>query len=242
MGCWLLTFEDYKNVAGILLEYLPNTLKLFAWTLVLSIPVGIIVTWLKKCRFKPISWLTNLYILIMRGTPLMLQIIAVYYAIPMIMAGARKSGAEGWIYTLLGKINTRNESYMFIALVTAFVLNYAAYFAEIFRGGIESIPIGQYEAASMLGMSKMQTFFRIILPQVVKRVIPATSNEVIVLVKDTSLANIIAFTEITMKSKQMMNTYSSIAPLFIAGIFYFIMNAVVTVLFAFIEKKFDYYK
>lgn len=237
-----MNFEDIKNVAGILLEYLPNTLKLFVWTLVLSIPVGVIVTWLKKCRFKPISWLTNLYILIMRGTPLMLQIIAVYYAIPMLMAGARKSGADNWFYTLLGKINTRDENYMFIALVVAFVLNYAAYFAEIFRGGIESIPVGQYEASSMLGMTKMQTFFRIILPQVVKRVIPATSNEVIVLVKDTSLANVIAFAEITLKSKQMMNTYSSIVPLFVAGVFYFVMNAIVTVAFAYIEKKFNYYK
>ena len=237
-----MTLEDIKNVAQILLEYLPYTLKLFAWTLVLSIPVGLIVTWLKKCRFKPIAWLTNLYILIMRGTPLMLQIVAVYYAIPMLTASAKRAGKTGWFYDLIGGINTREDSYMFIALIVAFVLNYAAYFAEIFRGGIESIPVGQYEAASMLGMSKAQTFFRIILPQVTKRVIPATSNEVIVLVKDTSLANIIAYTEITLKSKQMMNLYSSIVPLFIAGGFYFILNAVVTVAFSYIEKKFDYYK
>lgn len=239
---WNLSFDDIKNVAGILFEYLPNTLRLFFWTLVLSIPVGVIVTWLKKCRFKPISWLTNLYILIMRGTPLMLQIVVVYYAIPMLVAGAKKSGTTNWFYDFLGNINTRNENYMFIALITAFVLNYAAYFAEIFRGGIESIPKGQYEAAAMLGMTRIQTFFRIVLPQVVKRVIPATANEVIVLVKDTSLANIIAFAEITLKSKQMMNTYSSIMPLFVAGAFYFVLNAIVTIIFAFIEKKFDYYK
>ena len=237
-----MTFEDIKNVALILLEYLPNTLKLFTWTLVLSIPVGMIVTWLKSCKFRPIAWLTNLYILIMRGTPLMLQIVAVYYAIPMIMAGAKKSGATGLFYDILGMVDTRAEHYMFTALVVAFVLNYAAYFAEIFRGGIESIPVGQYEASAMLGMSKMQTFFRIILPQVVKRVIPATANEVIVLVKDTSLANIIAFAEITLKAKQMMNLYSSIIPLFVAGVFYFVLNAVVTVAFSFIEKKFNYYK
>lgn len=237
-----MTFDDILNVAKILLEYLPNTLKLFAWTLILSIPVGVIVTWLKKCRFKPVAWLTNLYILIMRGTPLMLQIVVVYYAIPMIVAGAKKSNEQGWFYDFLGGINTRSEHYMFIAVLAAFVLNYAAYFAEIFRGGIEAIPKGQYEAAAMLGMTKTQTFFRIILPQVTKRVIPATSNEVIVLVKDTSLANVIAFAEITLKSKQMMNTYSSIVPLFIAGAFYFILNAIVTLLFVFIEKKFDYYK
>ncbi|WP_124100151.1 amino acid ABC transporter permease [Ruminococcus sp. Marseille-P6503] len=237
-----MSFEDVLNVGKILLEYLPNTLKLFFWTLALSIPVGVIVTWLKKCRFKPVSWLTNLYILIMRGTPLMLQIIAVYYAIPMLTASARKSGTSNWFYDMLNKVNIRDENYMFTALVVAFVLNYAAYFAEIFRGGIEAIPKGQYEAASMLGMNKFQTFFRIILPQVVKRVIPAASNEVIVLVKDTSLANVIAFAEITLKSKQMMNTYSSVVPLFVAGLFYFVLNAAVTVAFAFIEKKFNYYK
>ena len=236
-----MSFEQIKSVTEILLQYLPNTLKLFAWTLVLSIPVGVIVTWLKKCRFKPVAWLTNLYILVMRGTPLMLQIIAFYYAVPLILASAGKAGKSGGIYDILKSLKN-NENYMFIALVVAFVLNYAAYFAEIFRGGIEAIPKGQYEAASMLGLTKMQTFFRIILPQVTKRVIPATSNEVIVLVKDTSLANVIAFTEITMKAKQQMNFYSSIAPLFVAGAFYFILNAIVTLVFVFIEKKFNYYK
>lgn len=237
-----MDFEDMKKVTGILLEYLPNTLKLFAVTLVLSIPVGVLVTLLKKCRFKPVSWLTNLYILIMRGTPLMLQIIAIYYAIPMLKASFSKNGTTGFFANFINGIDTRSDSYMFTALCVAFVLNYAAYFAEIFRGGVDSIPKGQYEAASMLGMTKMQTFFRIILPQVTKRVIPATSNEVIVLVKDTSLANIIAYAEITMKAKQQMNFYSSIMPLFIAGLFYFILNAIVTVIFALIEKKFNYYR
>lgn len=237
-----MDFENMKKVTGILLEYLPNTLKLFAVTLVLSIPVGVLVTLLKKCRFKPVSWLTNLYILIMRGTPLMLQIIAIYYAIPMLKASFSKNGTTGFFANFINGIDTRSDSYMFTALCVAFVLNYAAYFAEIFRGGVDSIPKGQYEAASMLGMTKMQTFFRIILPQVTKRVIPATSNEVIVLVKDTSLANIIAYAEITMKAKQQMNFYSSIMPLFIAGLFYFILNAIVTVIFALIEKKFNYYR
>ena len=237
-----MNFEDIRKVTGILLDYLPNTLKLFAWTLALSIPVGMIVTMLKKCRFKPVAWLTNLYILIMRGTPLMLQIIAIYYAVPMLKASSAKNGSDGIFMNIVNAIDTRADNYMFTALLVAFVLNYAAYFAEIFRGGIEAIPKGQYEAASMLGMTKMQTFFRIILPQVTKRVIPATSNEVIVLVKDTSLANVIAFAEITMKAKQQMNTYSSIMPLFIAGAFYFVLNAIVTVVFYFIEKKFDYYK
>ena len=237
-----MDWESIKKVTGILLEYLPNTLKLFAVTFLLAIPVGMLVTLLKKCRFKPVAWLTNLYILIMRGTPLMLQIIVVYYAVPMLKEGMQKDGSQGFFADFIKNIDTRSDSYMFTALCIAFVLNYAAYFAEIFRGGVDSIPKGQYEAASMLGMTRMQTFFRIILPQVTKRVIPATSNEVITLIKDTSLANIIAYAEITMKAKQQMNTYSSIIPLFIVGVFYFVMNAVVTVAFAVIEKKFDYYK
>ena len=126
--------------------------------------------------------------------------------------------------------------------MVGFVLNYAAYFAEIYRGGIEAMPRGQYEAAQILGYTKAQTFVRIILPQVIKTVLPSITNETITLVKDTSLANVIAFAEITLKSKQMMNTYSSIAPLFVAGLFYFVLNAVVTFAFAFIEKKFNYYK
>ncbi len=238
-----MNFNDVLNVTGILLRYLPNVLLLFAFTLVLSIPLGAAVTWLKKCRCKPIVWLTDLYILIMRGTPLMLQIIAIYYAIPMLCVSAAAAGKSGGIWDFFNAINSMpKDRYMFTALVVAFVLNYAAYFAEIFRGGIEAIPKGQYEAAQMLGMTRMQTFFRIILPQVTKHVIPATSNEVIVLVKDTSLANVIGFVEITKKSKEFMNTYSSIVPLFIAGVFYFVMNAIVTVLFMFIEKKFNYYK
>ncbi|MBE6849413.1 MAG: amino acid ABC transporter permease [Ruminococcus sp.] len=236
-----MDLEAIKKVTLILLEYLPNTLSLFAWTLVFSIPIGIFVTWLKKCHCKPVNWLTDFYILIMRGTPLMLQIIAFYYAIPMIVASSVSNGSTGGIIPFLQSI-MNSSHYMIIMLVVAFSLNYAAYFAEIFRGGIESIPKGQYEAAEMLGMTKMQTFFRIILPQVTKRVIPATANEVIVLVKDTSLANVIAFAEITMKAKQQMNFYSSIMPLFIAGIFYFVMNTLVTMLFSYIEKKFDYYK
>ncbi len=235
--------EDILNVSKILLEYLPNTLKLFFFTLLFSIPLGVVVTWLKRCRFKPVSWLTNLYILIMRGTPLMLQIVAAYYAIPMIVKGAKDAAGSGEVSGFIKFLDDcmHSENYMFVMLIVAFSLNYAAYFAEIFRGGLEAIPIGQYEAASMLGMTKAQTFIRIIMPQVVKRVIPATSNEVIVLVKDTSLATVIAYAEIMLKAKQMMNTYSSIMPLFIAGLFYFVLNAVVTVAFAMIEKHYNYY-
>ena len=204
-------------------EGLGRTFAIFALTLIFSIPLGMIVAWLRMSKNRIISNVTRFVISILRGTPLMLQLLAVTYG----------------PYYLFEISVSRNK---LIPVVVAFAINYAAYFCEIFRAGIESIPKGQYEAADVLGLTKSQTFFRIILPQVTKRVIPATANEVIVLVKDTSLANVIAFAEITMKAKQQMNFYSSIMPLFIAGIFYFVMNTLVTMLFSYIEKKFDYYK
>lgn len=235
-----MTGEQIMKVTGILLENLIPTLKIFGFTLLFSIPLGLIVAALKMCRFKPISWLTNLYILIMRGTPLMLQIIVVYYALPFLKTATKGSG--GFMESLLSGVDPAAESFMFTMVIIAFVLNYAAYFAEIFRGGIESIPRGQYEAAAALGMTKAQTFFRIILPQVIKRIVPASSNEVITLVKDTSLANVVAYSEIMLAAKQQMMNYSSLVPLFIAGVFYFVMATVLTALFGFIEKKLNYYR
>ena len=205
-----MTGEQIMKVTGILLENLIPTLKIFGFTLLFSIPLGLIVAALKMCRFKPISWLTNLYILIMRGTPLMLQIIVVYYALPFLKTATKGSG--GFVESLLSGVDPAAESFMFTMVIIAFVLNYAAYFAEIFRGGIESIPRGQYEAAAALGMTKAQTFFRIILPQVM------------------------------LAAKQQMMNYSSLVPLFIAGVFYFVMATVLTALFGFIEKKLNYYR
>ncbi len=232
-----MNWEEILQCPEFIALYLLPTLKIFGFTLIFSIPLGMVVALLKMCRFKPVSWLINVYILIMRGTPLMLQIITIYYAIPML-----KMADSPFLQNLFARVDTRSESYQFTALITAFALNYAAYFAEIFRGGIESIPRGQYEAAATLGFTKLQTFFRIILPQVVKRIVPASSNEVITLVKDTSLASVIAYAEIFRKAREQMVTYSNLTPLFIAGIFYFIMNALLTVLFSAIEKKLDYYK
>ena len=235
-----MTGEQIMKVTGILLENLIPTLKIFGFTLLFSIPLGLVVAALKMCRFKPISWLTNLYILIMRGTPLMLQIIVVYYALPFLKTATKGSG--GFMENLLSGVDPAAEGFMFTMVIIAFVLNYAAYFAEIFRGGIESIPRGQYEAAAALGMTKAQTFFRIILPQVIKRIVPASSNEVITLVKDTSLANVVAYSEIMLAAKQQMMNYSSLVPLFIAGVFYFVMATVLTALFGFIEKKLNYFR
>ena len=234
-----MTGEEIQKVFLILLEYLVPTLKIFGFTLIYSIPLGMVVALLKMCRIKPISWITNVYILIMRGTPLMLQIIVAFYAIPTLKSS---ENTPVFIQTLLDSVNIKGDDYMFNAVLVAFVLNYAAYFAEIFRGGIESIPKGQYEAAAALSLSKTQTFFRIILPQVVKRVVPASANEVITLVKDTSLANVVAYAEITLKAKQQMQNYSSLTPLFIAGAFYFVMAMILTVVTSFVEKKLNYYK
>ena len=242
-----MTTDEILSVTKILLDYLVPTVKIFGFTLLFSIPLGMIAAMLKMCRFKPISWLTNIYILVMRGTPLMLQVIAVYYIIissadVIIPYLKLAQGLPAFMTSALDMINIRSENYMFYAVLTAFSLNYAAYFAEIFRGGIESIPKGQYEAAAALGFTKSQTFFRIILPQVIKRIVPASSNEIITLVKDTSIANVVAYAEITLKARQQMQLYSSLIPLIIAGVFYFAMAMILTFVFSLIEKKLSYYK
>lgn len=231
--------EEILNVAKLLLQYLIPTLKVFGATVLFSLPLGMVVALLKMCKWKPVNWIINFYILIMRGTPLMLQVIAIYYAIPYLKLN---TGLPQILQKLFSYVDIKNERYMFQAVIVAFTLNYTAYFAEIFRGGIESIPKGQYEAAACLGMTRIQTFFRIILPQVIKRILPASANEIITLVKDTSLANVIAYAEITLKAKQQMQYYSSLTPLFLAGLLYLIMTMVLTGIFAFLEKKLSYYK
>ncbi len=234
-----MTKEQIGTLFKLMLEYIPPTLKIFGFTLLWSIPLGMIVALLKMCKFKPISWVTNIYILIMRGTPLLLQLIVAQYSVPYLL---KWEGCPSFIHSLLDGVDIRSASYTFNMLLIAFVLNYAAYFAEIFRGGIEAIPKGQYEAAGALGFSRGQTFFRIILPQVIKRVVPASSNEIITLVKDTSLASAIPYMEIMYIAKKQVPTYASLLPLFMAGVFYFVFATVLTLLFGYIEKKLSYYK
>ena len=220
----------------VIARYLLPTLKIFGFTLIFSIPLGMVVALLKMCRFKPVSWLINVYILIMRGTPLMLQIITIYYAIPML-----KMADSPFLQNLFAGVDTRSDSYQFTALITAFALNYAAYFAEIFRGGIESIPRGQYEAAATLGFTKLQTFFRIILPQVVKRIVPASSNEVITLVKDTALIRVICVYEIIWMGESYTKK-GMIWPLFYTAVFYLAVSGLLTLLLNWFEKKLSYFK
>ncbi len=197
------------------------SVQLFLLTLLFAIPLGLVIAFGRRSKSYIIRGITGIYISIMRGTPLMLQLVAVFY---------------GPYYIYEGKIDR------FAAAIIAFTLNYAAYFAEIYRGGIESIPKGQYEAGEVLGFTRPQVFFKIILPQVVKRILPAISNEVITLVKDTALATVIGVSEMFRVTNNEMSRIASIRPLFIAGGFYYIMNLIVAQLFKFTEKKLNYYR
>ncbi len=205
----------------LLCEGMVVTIQLFVLTLVLALPLGLIISFGRRSKNRIINGISGIYISIMRGTPLMLQLVAVYF---------------GPYYVFGGKIDR------FPAAVIAFGLNYAAYFAEIYRGGIESIPNGQYEAGEVLGFTKVQIFFKIVLPQVVKRILPPISNEVITLVKDTALVTAIAVTEMFKVANNEMNRIGSMQPLFVAGAFYYIMNLFIAKLFKFAENKLNYYR
>ena len=200
------------------------SLLIFVLTLLFSMPLGLAVAFGRMSRFKPLQAIIKFFIAILRGTPLMLQLLVVFFG-PYYMFG--------W---------TLPRSYRFIAVILGFSINYAAYFAEIYRSGIESIPKGQYEAASVLGYNKQQTFFKIIFPQMVKRVLPPVTNEVITLVKDTSLAFVLTYEEMFTVAKQIAAAQTTIMPLFVAGVFYFIFNAVVAFVMECIEKKLSYYR
>lgn len=214
-------FEYLTKLIKILLDGLGISLKIFGLTLIFALPLGIIVSILSMSKNKVVSIITKIYILIMRGTPLLLQIICIYFA----------------PYYLL-KISYDR----FIAIIIAFSLNYAAYFGEIFRSGIESIPKGQWEAAFTLGFNKTKTFFLIVLPQAIKRILPAISNEVITLVRDTSLAQVIGITELFSIAQKQANFKFSIIPLIIAGLIYLIISLILTVIFNYAEKKLNYYR
>lgn len=203
-------------------EGMLRTLAIFFLTVLFSMPLGMVVMLLRRSKVKLIAGITKVYIAIMRGTPLMLQLLAWYFG-PYYLFGASIRG------------------YRFAAIIIGFTMNYAAYFAEIYRGGIESIPPGQYEAAEVLGYSKTQTFFKIILPQVMKTIMPSVTNEVITLVKDTSLAFALAYNEMFAIAKQIAASQTSFIPYIVAGVFYFVMNYVVAFVMERIEKKMDYY-
>ncbi len=200
-----------------------QTFLIFILTLVFSLPLGMIVYFGRVSRFRPLSWLVKIYISIMRGTPLMLQLLVWYFG-PYYLWGMSIGG------------------YKLTAILLGCSLNYAAYFAEIYRSGIESIPKGQYEAAALLGYSRGQTFFKIVLPQVVKIVLPSVTNEVITLVKDTSLVYSLSYVEMFAVAKQIAAAKTTVLPFFIAGVYYYIFNYAVAWIMERFEKKLDYYR
>lgn len=215
---------DIMAMTAQLAEGFLVTVQIFVLTLLFSLPLGMLVAFGRMSRCKIIKLIAKLYISVMRGTPLMLQIIVVYF---------------GPYYMFRLKMGT---GYRFPAVIIAFVINYAAYFAEIYRSGIESMPKGQYEAAEVLGYSKAQTFVRIILPQVIKRVLPSITNETITLVKDTSLAFTISIAEMFTVAKQIGAAQTSVVPLLAAGIFYYVFNLIVATVMEYIEKRLSYYR
>ncbi|GFI61475.1 L-cystine transport system permease protein TcyB [Clostridiales bacterium] len=214
---------SFSTMMAQLANGFTQTVIIFFLTLLFALPLGLLVAFCRMSKFKPIQVIAKVFISILRGTPLMLQLIVVCFA-PFYLFGMKL-----------------NNTYRFASIIIGFSVNYSAYFAEIYRAGIESIPVGQYEAANVLGYSKSQTFARIIFPQMVKRVLPPVTNEVITLVKDTSLSFAIAYAEMFTIAKQIAASMANITPLFVAGIFYFVFNFIVAQVMELIERKFSYY-
>lgn len=211
----------------IILQLIPGigrSIMIFFFTLLLSMPLGLLITFGRMSKCTPLRIILKGYISIMRGTPLMLQLLVVYFG-PYFIFGVRIT-----------------DSYRVYAVLIAFAINYAAYFAEIYRGGIASMDEGQYEAAKLLGYNKIQTFCKIILPQVVKRIVPSVTNEVITLVKDTSLSFAIAYGEMFTMTKAMVASQRNMLPFVAAGIFYYVFNLIVAVIMEKLEKKLTYYR
>ena len=204
-------------------EGLTKTCAIFFLTLIFALPLGIVIALLRMSKVTIVSKITQFIVSVLRGTPLMLQLLAVTYG----------------PYYLLGISVSRNK---LIPVVIAFAINYAAYFSEIYRGGIESISVGQYEAATILGYSKLQTFIRIILPQVIRRILPSITNEIVTLVKDTSIAFTVSYQEMFTIGKQIANSQTSFMPFLVAGVFYYIFNAIVGFVMGRAEKSMNYYK
>ena len=212
---------EFTEVSICLLEGLWENIRLFLSTLLFALPLGLVITFGSMSKFRPIKYLTRMFVWVIRGTPLMLQLFVVFYV-------------PGLVF------NIPMQDRMTAALI-AFVINYSAYFSEIYRGGIESIPKGQYEACQVLGMTKAQTFFKVVLMQVVKRVVPPMSNEIITLVKDTSLARVIAVSEILMAAERFSRK-GVIWPLFYTAVYFLVFCGGLTLIFGYVEKKLDYYK
>ena len=217
----------FLTVTLSLLQGMGELLKIFFLTLLFSVPLGLLIAFALRSRCKPVSWLFNVIVWIIRGTPLMLQLIIIFYG------PGKWFDNNIWAYFSDGRM---------AACVVAFVINYACYFAVIYKGGIEGVPVGQREAGQVLGMTKSQIFFRVTLLQMVKRIVPPMSNEIITLVKDTSLARIIAVTELIKAGEAYMKSAGIIWPLFYTAVFYLAFVGILTLLFNYIERKLSYFK
>lgn len=228
---WQVTLELLKGFG--------TTLELFALTLVFALPLGLIISFGSMSKFKPIKAIVKVFVWVIRGTPLMLQMLVIYYGPGLAANWASTVENPNFLISWLAGWSVFDR---FAAVLIAFVINYSCYFSEIYRGGIEGIPKGQYEAGQVLGMTRTQIFFKIVLMQVVKRIIPPMSNEIITLVKDTSLARIIAVYEIIWAGQVFIKSDGLIWPLFYTGAFYLLFNGLLTVVFGKIEKKLDYYR
>lgn len=229
----------FWQVTKDLLEGFGTTLQLFGLTLLFALPLGLIISFGSMSKFRPIKWFVKTFVWIIRGTPLMLQMIIIYYGPGLLGAYASELENPG---VFMSWIATWTVFDRFVAVLISFVINYSCYFSEIYRGGIEAIPIGQKEAGQVLGLTKTQIFFKITLMQVIKRIIPPMSNEIITLVKDTSLARIIAIYEIIFMGQNYIKLEGIIWPLFYTGAFYLAFNGLLTIVFGKIEKKLNYYR
>ena len=228
--------ELFLEVCSKLANGFVTSVFLFTFTLILALPLGLLMSFCTMSKFAPLSMLSKLIVWVLRGTPLMLQIFAIFYLPGLLDLFSWPQMNTGWAW-FDATFSTR-----FIAALVAFAINYAAYFSEIFRGGIQSISRGQYEAGQVLGLTRRQVFFKIVLLQVVKRIIPPMSNEIITLIKDTSLANTIAVYELIFQSKEFMVVEGLIWPLFMAGAFYLIFVGLLTIIFGKLERKLDYFR
>lgn len=232
----------FTEVITRLSEGFVTTIEIFLLTLLFSLPLGLIISFGSMSKIKPIKYVVKFFVWVVRGTPLMLQLIVVFYGPGLLSAWASDmiiSGTTNWLLEFFAGFSVMDR---FVAVIIAFSINYACYFSEIYRGGIESIPKGQYEAGQVLGMTKTQIFFKIVLMQVIKRIIPPMSNEIITLVKDTSLARVIAVYELIWAGEVFIKLNGTLWPLMATAVFYLVFSGVLTVLFNKIEKKLSYYK
>lgn len=217
---------NFFDILKFLSEGVGYSVSIFFLTLLFALPLGLVICFGRMSKIKPVAWFFKLYISVMRGTPLMLQLFVVYFCPYYVFRILLKNMGDNWLY---------------LSVIIGFSLNYAAYFAEIYRGGITAIPEGQYEAATVLGMTKTQTFFIVILPQVVRRVLPALTNEVITLVKDTSLAFAIGQIEMFTMAKRLSSSLVSMSPYVAAALIYYVFNLAVAFVMSRIEKRFSKY-